>query len=122
MTTLRKLHLYLGCIFAPALIFLSCTGALQLYDLHESRKDGSYIAPKMLQSFGQVHKHQNLPGDARGSGGSMKIFMLAAAVGLVFTTVLGIVMAFRVSRGAGPVLACLAAGIVLPLALLFFVR
>ncbi len=122
MTKLRKLHLYLGCIFAPALIFLASTGALQLYDLHESRKDGSYVAPKLLEAFGQVHKHQNLPGDPRGSGRAMKIFMLAAAAGLVFTTLLGVFMAFRVSRGAGPVLACLAAGVVLPLALLYFVR
>lgn len=122
MTSLRKLHLYLGCIFAPALIFLSCTGALQLYDLHESRKDGSYVAPKLLQAFGQVHKHQNLPGDARGSGRSMKIFMLLAASGLVLTTLLGILMAFRLSRSAVPVLACLATGVVLPLALLYFVH
>jgi|SRR5476651_1623303 hypothetical protein len=122
MTSLRKLHLYLGCIFAPALLFLSCSGALQLYDLHESRKDGSYIAPKMLQAFGQVHKHQNLPGDARDSGRAMKIFMLAAATGLVLTTLLGVVMAFRVSRSLVPVLTCLAAGVALPLALLYFVH
>jgi hypothetical protein len=122
MTSLRKLHLYLGCIFAPVLIFLACTGALQLYDLHESRKDGSYIAPKMFEALGQVHKNQNLPGDARGSGRTMKIFMLAAAAGLVLTTVLGVVMAFRVSRSVLPVFACLATGVVLPLVLLYFVH
>lgn len=122
MTSLRKLHLYLGCIFAPALIFLSCSGAAQLYDLHETRKDGSYVAPNWLATFGQVHKHQNMPGDPRGSGRAMKIFMLAAAAGLVLTTMLGVIMAFRVSRGMGPVFACLSAGVILPLALLFFIR
>ena len=122
MTQLRKIHLYLGCIFAPALIFLSCSGAAQLYDLHESRKDGSYVAPAWLATFGQVHKHQNLPGDPRGSGRAMKIFVLASAAGLVSTTVLGVIMAFRVSRGVAPVFACLGAGVLLPLALLYFVR
>jgi hypothetical protein len=122
MTSLRKLHLYLGCIFAPVLIFLACTGALQLYDLHESRKDGSYIAPKMFEALSQVHKNQNLPGDARGSGRTLKIFMLAAAAGLVLTTVLGVVMAFRVSRSVLPVFVCLAMGVVLPLVLLYFVH
>jgi hypothetical protein len=122
MTSLRKLHLYLGCVFAPVLVFLACTGALQLYDLHESRKDGSYIAPKMFAALGQVHKHQNLPGDARGSGRTMKIFMLTAAAGLVLTTLLGVVMAFRVSRSAVPVFACLGTGVVLPIVLLYFIH
>ena len=122
MTSLRKIHLYLGCIFAPVLIFLSCTGALQLYDFHESKKDGSYVAPRLLAALGQVHKNQSLPGDARGSGRTLKIFMLAAAAGLVLTTLLGIMLAFRVSRSAMPVVLCLVTGIALPLALLFFVH
>lgn len=122
MTSLRKIHLYLGCIFAPVLIFLSGTGAMQLYDLHESRKDGSYVAPKWIAALGQVHKNQNLPGDRRGSGRTLKVFMLAASAGLALTTLLGVVMAFRVSRSAVPVIACLVAGVALPLVLLFFVH
>ena len=122
MSLLRKLHLYLGCIFAPALIFLAFTGALQLYDLHESKKDGSYVAPKLVAAMGWIHKHQNLPGDPRGSGKVMKIFMVAASAGLMLTTLLGIFMAFRLSRRSGPVLACLGAGVALPLVMLFLVR
>lgn len=122
MPLLRKLHLYLGCIFAPVLIFLSFTGALQLYDLHESKKDGSYVAPKLVAAMGWIHKHQNLPGDPRGSGRTMKIFMFAASAGLLLTTLLGVFMAFRVSRSARPVLVCLTAGIALPLAMLFLIR
>ncbi len=76
----------------------------------------------MLLAFGQVHKHQNLPGDARGSGRAMKIFMLLASAGLVLTTLLGVLMAFRVTRSAVPVLACLATGVVVPVALLYLVR
>ena len=122
MSLLRKLHLYLGCIFAPALIFLAFTGALQLYDLHESNKDGSYVAPKLVAAMGWIHKHQNLPGDPRGSGKVMKIFMVAASAGLMMTTLLGIFMAFRLSRRSGPVLTCLGAGVALPLLMLFLIR
>ena len=122
MPLLRKIHLYLGCIFAPVLIFLALTGGLQLYDLHESTKDGSYIAPKLVAAMGWIHKHQNLPGDPRGSGRMMKIFMVAASAGLTLTTLLGVFMAFRVSRSAVPVLACLLAGIALPLVMLFLIR
>lgn len=122
MSLLRKIHLYLGCIFAPVLIFFACTGALQLYDLHESKKDGSYVAPKMIAAMGLIHKNQHLPGDPRDSGKALKIFMVAASAGLLLTTLLGVFMAFRVSRSVGPVLACLAAGVALPLVMLFVIR
>ncbi len=122
MPLLRKLHLYLGCIFAPVLIFFACTGGLQLYNLHESSKDGSYRAPKLLAAMGQIHKNQNLPRDPRGSGKALKVFMVAAATGLLLTTLLGVFMAFRLSRSARPVLACLTAGVALPLAMLFLFR
>jgi hypothetical protein len=122
MPLLRKIHLYLGCIFAPALIFLAFTGALQLYDLHESRKDGSYVAPKLVAAMGWIHKHQNLPGDPRGSGKVMKAFMVAASAGLLLTTLLGVFMAFRLSRSAITVWACLGAGVGLPVVMLFLIR
>lgn len=48
--------------------------------------------------------------------------MLAASVGLVLTTALGIIMAFRYGRSKIWVTSTLAAGIVIPIALLLIYR
>ena len=48
--------------------------------------------------------------------------MLAAAGGLVLTTTLGIIMAFRFSRSKAAVLLCLVAGVAVPVALLLIYR
>jgi hypothetical protein len=45
--------------------------------------------------------------------------MLAAAMGLIVTTILGIIMAFRYGRSKPSVIVCLFAGVVIPAALLF---
>ena len=44
--------------------------------------------------------------------------MLAAAIGLIVTTILGIIMAFRYGRSKPSVILCLLAGVVIPAALL----
>jgi hypothetical protein len=33
----RQLHLYLGTLFAPSIIFFAFTGSLQLFGLHEGQ-------------------------------------------------------------------------------------
>lgn len=122
MRRLRLLHLYLGCIFAPALIFFAVSGSWQIYRLQDSTKDGSYIAPAPLELLSAIHTNQHLPGRKASHRTPLHAFALLAAVGLVTTTLLGIVMAFRVSPGIAAPLACLLAGIALPAALLFIYR
>src|SRR6266513_2469552 len=43
MKSLRSLHLFLGCLFAPMLIFFAVTGSWQLFNWHESKKDKTAI-------------------------------------------------------------------------------
>ncbi|MBV9462708.1 MAG: hypothetical protein JO317_00630, partial [Verrucomicrobiae bacterium] len=93
MKNLRAIHLYLGCVFAPLLILFTVTGAWQMFDLHQSKKDGSYVAPKILKALSSIHMNQRLPGSPHESGGLLRAFSLVAAIGLVTTTILGIVMA-----------------------------
>ncbi len=121
MPILRKLHLYLGVIFAPALLFFAFSGALQIFEYHESKK-GGYQAPAALVTLGEVHKHQRLASAPRSSGRWTKIFFTAAAIGLSLTTILGVVMAFKLSRSAIPVVICLLAGLAIPIVLLFLAR
>ncbi|MEI6464806.1 MAG: hypothetical protein WCQ89_08790 [Verrucomicrobiota bacterium] len=122
MKRLRSLHLYLGVLFAPLLIFFSATGAIQLFWLHENAKDGSYSAPPALLALGTVHKNSHLPGTPKRAGTPLRWFSLAAALGLVATTVLGLVMAFRFTASRRLVFMSLFAGTVIPAGLLWIFR
>ncbi len=122
MKTLRKLHLYLGSLFAPVLIFFSVTGAWQLFGFHRGTKDGSYVPPSILSALSTVHQYQHLPGTGRSLDTPLRVFMLAAAAALVLTTILGVIMAFRFSRSPGPVLLSLPAGIAIPAGLSLIYR
>lgn len=122
MALLRRLHLYLGCLFAPALIFFAISGAWQLYRLQDTAKDGSYTAPAPLRVLSAVHTNTHLPGKKVSDFTPMRAFSLAAAVGLVLTTTLGVILAFRFSRRALTPIAWLTAGIVVPAAILYIYR
>jgi hypothetical protein len=148
MKRIRQLHLYLGTLFAPAIIFFALTGALQTFDLHEGPGAPAWIAELSL-----IHKKQTAtpprrppakaetsnsegekrpapPGAAattpekspplhRPSPLPLKIFVLLMAIGLISTTLLGIYMSFKYNRDRRVVWALLIAGIVLPIILLF---
>jgi hypothetical protein len=54
----RQLHLYLGVISAPMLLFFAITGGLQTFSLHETTRGSSYAPPAWLASMAQLHKKQ----------------------------------------------------------------
>lgn len=118
MKTLRQLHLYLGCIFAPVLIFFAVSGAWQMFGVHHDIKDGSYESPKIIKALSYVHEAQRLPGANPEANSPLRYFFLAAAIGLVATTVLGVVMAYRHGRSKAVTISCLVAGVVVPVAIL----
>ncbi len=118
MKKLREIHLYLGCIFAPVLIFFAVSGAWQLFGLHRGRKDNSYTPAKAIVVLSDVHRFQHLLPANPEAATPLRYFMLAAAVGLVFTTILGIVMAFRFGRSRSTVSTCLVAGVAIPVIIL----
>ena len=122
MRFLRTLHLYLGCLFAPILIFFAVTGAWQLFNWHESTKDRTYIAPPALAALSFVHKDAHIPGTPGRQPTPLRYFMLAAAVGLIGTAGIGVVMAYRFSQRPVVATACLLAGILLPALLLWIYR
>ena len=122
MKRLRQLHLYLGTLFAPLLIFFAATGAWQLFGLHENAKDGSYTAPTVLKTLGAVHKISHLPGTPKKASTPLRWFSLAASIGLIITTALGLVMAFRFTVSVPRIAACLVAGTVVPVIMLWIYR
>jgi Flp pilus assembly protein TadB len=122
MRFLRNLHLYLGCLFAPILIFFAVTGSWQLFNWHESKKDKTYTAPPALAALSFVHKDAHIPGTPGRQRTPLRYFMLAAAAGLIATSVIGIVMAYRFSQRPIVATVCVLAGIALPALFLWIYR
>ena len=135
MKRLRQIHLYLGCLFAPVLIFFAVTGAWQLFGLHRGTKDG-YRPPQVVSLLSEIHKFQHFPVTSTNPDTSsnprprpfqtsyniedtpLRYFILAASVGLVVSTILGIIMAFRFGRSRISAILCLLAGVVVPVIIL----
>jgi hypothetical protein len=146
MKRIRKLHLYLGTLFAPAIIFFAFTGALQTFGFHENSKGSGEPPPKWIAKLAEVHKNQrfNKPSATgathqekhvspestrprnplpaaigpRPTVLALKCFVFFMAFGLITTTGLGIYMSFKYNRDKRIVYALLFAGIALPLTLL----
>ena len=70
MTQLRRIHLYLGCIFAPILIFFAVTGSWQLYVLHVDTKDGRYVAPRITNSNTDSNTNSNTDSNSASNSDS----------------------------------------------------
>jgi len=120
MKRIRQIHLYLGALFAPLLIFFAFTGALQTFNLHESPRGDSYQPPDWVVRLAEVHKNQRTV-HAQGVKSSLpfKWFALLMAIGLIVTSVIGIYMAFQYNRDKRVVWGLIAVGILIPLILLY---
>ena len=114
---LRRIHLYLGTIFAPVLLLFTASGAWQVYRFNDAKKDGSYTPPAVVKTLSSVHKNQTLARETPRKT-ALKAFVFAACLALITTTLLGIAMAYRFSGSPLTVTLCLLVGLVLPAVLL----
>lgn len=117
--TLRRVHLYLGALFAPILLLFTVSGAWQVYRLNDARKKDGYTPPEIVRVLSSVHKNQNVSKETPDRT-AIKAFVFLAALALVTTTLLGILMAYRFTASPGTVTLCLLAGIAIPAVLLLF--
>jgi hypothetical protein len=108
MQKLRSIHLYLGCIFAPMLLFFAISGIWQT--LH--------IPSRILQRLSTIHTSHALKAGGNLNSALMTIFVLVMAASFIFSTILGVVMAFKYGRSRRAALYCLAVGVVVPLVLI----
>ena len=122
MLFLRRLHLYLGCLFAPVLIMFAVSGAWQLFNFHKTKKDGSYVAPDSLVAVSAIHMESHLEGTPGRNFTPLRYFMVAAAVGLVTTSILGVVMAYRFSQQPIAATSYLLLGIAIPAVILWIYK
>ena len=108
MQKLRSLHLYLGCVFAPLLLFFAVSGLWQTL---------GWSSP-WLHRLSTIHTSHQLK-----SGGSLTSplllgFVVVMAASFIVTTLLGVVMAVKFGRRRRAVYVCLALGVLIPLALI----
>ncbi len=121
MKTLRKIHLYLGCIFAPLIIYFSLSGVAQVFRWNDLPKTGATAIQSALHAASNPHTHSTLPGRDPKREKSAYFDWAAAVmgVGMVLTTLLGIILALRFSKRPALVFVCLSAGVALPILFLF---
>ena len=124
MKTLRRIHLYLGCVFATLLIYFAVSGAWQTFMLHHALKDGSYSPPAWISALSEVHQHQRWPGNGVDAPSSILLRCVIALMscGLIVTTVLGVIMAFKAANRVWLIWICLISGFVVPVFLLLLGR
>jgi len=110
MQKFRRLHLYLGTFFAPMVIFFAISGLWQTFRLNDK-----IPVLKFLSAIHTVSHHKG-PG-WQPTSFYLEIFIALMSLGLIFSIITGVVMAFKFGRGT-VTLGCLAAGILLPLAII----
>ena len=119
MKFLRRLHLYLGCFFAPLLLFFIATGWYQTLQVDRQKRRGE--AETWIDKVTSMHKDQIFPTESAMSYNTMlfKCLVVAMSVALIATIIIGIVLAFKILRLRWPVYLSLVLGIALPILLLW---
>ena len=107
MKRLRSIHLYLGCVFAPLLLFFAISGIWQSLGVRSG----------FLARLSTIHTSHQLKDGSSLSGGLLMILVLIMAVSFVITTILGVVMAIKHGGSRRTVYCCLAFGVAFPMAL-----
>jgi len=119
MKTLRRVHLYLGCFFAPLLLFYVATGWYQT--VNPDRRKGVGDSSDLISRLSRVHVEQYYPTESATGYSTFffRLLIVLMAIALITTVSLGIVLAFRTSRNKWPVWFSLSLGIALPVILLW---
>ncbi|MGC1303189.1 MAG: hypothetical protein WA840_12530 [Caulobacteraceae bacterium] len=134
--SVRTWHHYIGMFIAPALIFLALTGLAQTFNLHEDHV--GYTAPRLIAQAGTLHKNQMLEKPETPEPGKpakpprirpvphytarqwvLKTYLAVAALGLIFSTVLGVIMSLQSPLRRISGLIALGLGVVVPLLIIF---
>jgi hypothetical protein len=108
MQKLRSIHLYLGCIFAPLLLFFAVSGIWQTLG----------IRSQLFRLMSTIHTSHQLKSGGGLSSFTLKIFVLNMTASFIVMTILGMVMALKYGRSRRGIYCCLALGVIFPLMLM----
>ncbi|MBI4327081.1 MAG: hypothetical protein HY674_17725 [Chloroflexi bacterium] len=119
MKFLRRLHLYLGCFFAPLLVFYVATGWHQTFNVNRNKAVGE--GETWISRLRSVHVDQIYPAASATSYSPalFRVLIVLMSISLIVTVGLGIFLAFKTSRQRGPIWMALGLGIVLPILMLW---
>ena len=119
MKLLRRLHLFLGCFFAPLLLFYVATGWYQSVTPRRNKLAGE--ADDWLGRLRSVHVDQLYPSEYAQSWSPwpFRFLVIAMAIALIVTVVLGVVLAFRSLRQRWLVWLSLGLGVLFPVLFLW---
>ena len=119
MKNLRRIHTFLGCFFAPLLLFFIATGWYQT--VTPDRKKGEGEADTLVARLTTVHVDQHFPTESAQAYHTtlFRYLVVIMCVALIATIALGIVLAFRSNRHRWQVWLSLALGILAPVILLW---
>src|SRR5689334_15816347 len=112
MKKLRSLHLYLGCVFAPLLLFFAASGIWQTYDPNYSYHS------KILGELSTIHRGGGMKSGVSFTSPVLRGFILLMAVGFIITTILGVIMALRQGGNRRTAVYCLIFGVLFPFAVI----
>lgn len=104
MQKLRSIHLYLGCIFAPLLLFFAISGIWQTLGLQS----------EFLQKLASIHTERQWKDGSELGSFPLRMFVIVMAARFILTTILGVIMAVKFGRNRKAALWCLALGVVIP--------
>jgi hypothetical protein len=140
---LRTLHLYLGCFFAPLILYYSLSGAWQVFRFNNLPRRPQIERPKpvepeaapeaepapppwrtLLHELSKPHTESTAPGGDPRHEHSRAFDWIAAAMGLGLfsTTLLGVALAWQAPKRRRWVAGSLLAGTLIPIALLMLAR
>ena len=108
MQKLRSIHLYLGCIFAPLLLFFAISGIWQTLG----------IRSPLLRLMATIHTSHELKSGGGLSSFPLKISVLIMTVSFIVMTILCVMMALKYGQSRRAVFYCLALGVIFPLILI----
>ena len=119
MKTLRRVHLYLGCFFAPLLLFYVATGWYQT--VNPDRRKGVSDSTDLISRLSRVHVEQYYPSESATGYRTyfFRLLVVLMAIALITSVVLGIILALRTSRNKWLVWLVISLGIVLPVIVLW---
>jgi hypothetical protein len=109
MQKLRSLHLYLGCVFAPLLLFFAVSGLWQTLGAESL----------FLQKLSSIHTGRRWKDGSELTSFPLKATVILMTLSFIATTLLGIVMALKFGRSRKAALYCLATGLLVPAIFVF---
>lgn len=144
MKQVRRFHHYVGVFFTPAILLFAFSGALQTFRLQEEKGYGG-TPPSWIVWMASVHKDSSMPRDRGGdhkelrppvqnreriqaispstadstpSRLPMKMFVALLSIGLIISSLLGVMIALNNKATRRMSVLMLVAGVVLPLLLM----